>query len=607
MGDVSKDHQRSTPCSSSDPLPGRGASHHQVTRELLAAWPRHQDLQLLSTATTSITTTFYGLVCLKYTNSSPLPIPTLEALLLPPDPALHPVAAARKLFLLASYLQRLNEQDTTRFVGQLSGDLAEFASGIVTQAVRLVNSNDHFADSIDFVECIMLEAMFYNMSGNLRRAWLTARRGLAVAQMLGLDSDQHLSTVKYVDINTRTRVVPQLLWFRIIQSDRYLSLVLGLQPATQDDCFLLPDVTDISAPLEHLERTIALVGGRIMTGRIVGARETPTVQELDTMLLNAASALPPTWWLQPTLDGHEGPSQSDMQDLESTIRAMIQLAYYHVLQRLHLPFLLWSTYDAVCIKSSDAAVSASRELLARYLSFRVTEPERAVYCRGVDFLAFISCTALCLAYINARLASSMRLPELQTSQPRYPTCEASGHQRFVDRGLMERALQLMEDAEASNHIAGQIAKLLRPLLAIEAEVNESSDSPAFGSISGGATTGGIEYECQLTEDRSAFVIQLPHLGTIRLQRTPKPANAIPSGLSDAQGSQICLEKSTHALAGDIAAPQLGHFQPIDNVDPTGPVVANDFEDSSWAMQGVDLALFDSLFSFPDVQTPINYT
>jgi len=73
-----------------------------------------------------------------------------------------------------------------------------------------VTSNDELVSSVDGLECLILQAVFHVNAGNPRRAWLSFRRALNIAQMIGI----HRST--------STIEGGKNLWNQILHGDRYL-------------------------------------------------------------------------------------------------------------------------------------------------------------------------------------------------------------------------------------------------------------------------------------------------------------------------------------------------------------------------------------------------
>ncbi|KAF4877763.1 Dehydrocurvularin biosynthesis regulator [Colletotrichum siamense] len=90
----------------------------------------------------------------------------------------------------------------------------------VTTAHDLVTSNDELVASLEGIECILLEALFKNYTGDLRQSWLAARRAVTIAQMLGLDRGIAPVSLSGFSVNLND------MWFRIIQFDRCCKLTI---------------------------------------------------------------------------------------------------------------------------------------------------------------------------------------------------------------------------------------------------------------------------------------------------------------------------------------------------------------------------------------------
>lgn len=114
--------------------------------------------------------------------------------------------------------------------------------------------------------------------------WLTIRRALAIAQLIGFD-------------RTDGDLRAQITWFRLICADRFLSLILGLPLAVAADDGFANLHGDCRLDLERIH---AVVSGRIIArnGRMQrrgGAEENET-HDIDTALKQAALSLPLGWW-----------------------------------------------------------------------------------------------------------------------------------------------------------------------------------------------------------------------------------------------------------------------------------------------------------------------
>jgi hypothetical protein len=354
-----------------------------------------------------------------------------------------------------------------------------------------------------------------------------------------------------------------------------------------------------------MERILTLVGGRIIQRNRSDLPDIKTTQELDKLLLDGANLLPPKWWLTPDLTGT---GCDDADALHETTRLMNQFAHYHLLARLHLPYLLHPSIDRTYDYNKITAVTASRELLSRFLSFRSAEPGAGSFCRGIDFLAFIASTALCLGHIDARLQHDRGVHDDGT----WDDSAAFGylvHQRLSDRGMMERVLDSMEiigHTSPADLIATRIASILRHLLTVESNVANGEIYKRGSS----REIAGEELECngKMSDDGGVLRIFIPHLGTIKFERhgitksvfrvpiageaavnfTTSELSASLFGTSDSNESSS--RKDDSRCIGDYSAELWkggynGSFSGGQWLD---------FEDD-WTLQGVDVMLFDSMF------------
>ena len=213
---------------------------------------------------------------------------------LPPEGS-HPVLFARRLLLLATLLQGIPD-GSVRDLACMTQNYRTVMSRLVTTATRLVMSNDELVSSLEGIECVMMESMFLNNAGNLRPAWLVNRRAMLLAQMLGLHFEQ-TSPSMMLEAETRNRIDPDHMWFRIVCSDRYLSLMLGLPQGSPDNNFALPHVLERCTALERLERTMAVAGGIVLQRNNTEMHDIESTWNVDRMLQEAAALMPLQWWL----------------------------------------------------------------------------------------------------------------------------------------------------------------------------------------------------------------------------------------------------------------------------------------------------------------------
>ncbi|PLB52198.1 hypothetical protein P170DRAFT_350071 [Aspergillus steynii IBT 23096] len=554
---------------------------------ILAAWPSQHDLDLITSlpATTSIL--FHGTVCMPYSTLLNRDTESPRDMLQLPSPETHTVLIARKLLMLGSFLQGI-PSTAVKDLRKLESEVSHLMSCLIETASRLVTSDDDLVHSIEGIECIMIESMYHNNAGNLRRSWLLNRRAMTIAQMMGL----HLGpspSAKMLDIETHDRIDPQYMWFRLVISDRYLSLMLGLPQGFPDSPFATSQALESCSPLDRLERIEAMIGGLILQQNQEDLHNLELTHQIDKHLQDAAASMPAQWWLVPDISALAG---SDTNGLRGTLRLMNQFTHYHLLAQLHLPYMLQPSTDRKYDYSKLTAVNASREILARFVLFRGTDMIPA-YCRGIDFLTFIASTTLCLAHIDSR------------QQPRWDLGARAGifdflaHQRPGDRGLLERTQLIMQQMakDENDDICHKIGRIIDQLLAIE------ESTPNEYSVEAITSPERImqDFPCSdVVEDghTTALSIQVPYFGTIKIEHgnVSKSDSAGPAGPS----KRLHFEASpAGAISIDAAPAQTLCEAVVPEHGISGPDFLNDAYSSSldvddWVLQGVGTALFDSL-------------
>lgn len=423
-----------------------------------------------------------------------------------PSPGSHPVLVARKLLFLAISLQMVPPSSEKKLAG-LSVDHTHIMSRAVETAVSLVVSNDELVNSIEGIECIFSESMYQNNAGNLPRAYLGIRRAMSMAQIMGLHRGADSAPFTLFGSDNQSGIDPGHMWFRIVQSDRYLSMTMGLPQGSLENSFASPNALGVCTPWERMKRLECAASGRIMARIDSDITNLDQLQEIDEMLHKASAVMPPQWWLAPDVSSCSG---NGIEAVRETIRLMDQLTHFHLLAQLHLPYLLCFSSDRKYDYSKITTVNASREVLTRFVAFR-NLPSAGTYCRGVDYLAFAASTVICLAHIGA------------LHQHKSDGCsifDLFAHQRFSDRGLLERALGMFENIAAQTRgdaIAQKVAGMLGHLLAVEADAFQGATYETTSSA--GRGSGKLECQSTMSDNGRVLSIYIPHSGTIRLERS----------------------------------------------------------------------------------------
>lgn len=460
-------------------------------------------------------------------------------------------------------------------------------------STRLVTSNDELVStSLEGIECVMIESMYLNSAGNLRRAWLINRKAMDMAQMMGLHIGSNTSpSYTLLEEETRRRVDPDYMWFRIVQSDRYLSLMLGLPQGTSQNTFASQAVLDRCMSLERMERMITAAAGHLLQENNAQKTDIVETYKIDKMLREAAALMLPEWWLRTSSVDGTDITCIETESFEELIRFTNQFAYHGLLVQLHLPFVIlpsseYYSYDY----SKMIAANSSRTILSQFISFRNSVSGTA-YCRGIDFVAFVASTTLCLSHMESRRRH--RDDVSNDTGESITALQSLQHQRIGDRALLECTLKTMRVMAQNNGdiIAQKISNILAPLLDIE----DSSFRGQRYAVS--ATRSVDKQESEAFGDTSeafhALRVQIPNFGAVQIKHLVDGISPSLISLRAETGSRqddvsVSLPCNTNEPGRDSSFTT----REVPDMNILMPGLPDDVTD--WALQGVDVAFFSSL-------------
>jgi hypothetical protein len=602
--------------------PGKYA---RLSQTLYEALPSAQDRDILFRAINPNLYTFNTKMTTRYKvlEQSGTNIP--KSMLINFGPDTHPVLIGRHMLRLASTLQKFVH------IQGLSESVRNIRERLADVAISLVSTQDGLLGSIEGLECVMLESLYHANVGNLRLSWTAVRRGMNLAQLMGFNLSGR--NLRYQILDPTTKADPQTMWTRLVYYDRTLCLMLGLPEGTNDRSMASDANLAADTPYGRLERMHSVLASRILERNASesGSRDFCLTRELDRELQRAAKAVPSKWWLIPDMEGLELDFSRIFWDAK---RLSSQIFHYNMLNRLHLPFMLRSSTEHNYYYSKIACVSASREILSRFIVLRKCNTN-ACSCRTSDFVALMAAMTLLLAYLD-----SHRRPQ-QAGSP-------LAHQRYSDCAMMEQVLNRLEDINhaTADFFSTQSIDLLRRLMAIEAEAADGQLARAEG-VSVQTDEAG-EMLPNDDEDCDGIVrVEIPYFGVIKIARegtiskenprSPHPAINAESSKSQLSiskevtgepglqanetGTLKCsqvrnirpeiIEKTKGDAAGELSSithdalfPEINPLTYDGNVvqpspqshtglfDPFLPGVTAGADD--WIFQGVDMAFFDSL-------------
>lgn len=535
-------------------------------------------------------------------------------------PQTHPLIIARQMLLLAisfRYIHPDSHQDLEGF----SEPPSTVMHRVAHTAMDLISTEDSMIDTVDGLECLILTSSFQADSGNLRSSWSTIRRAMFKAQLMCLHRQQRppLRTVQ-----PGNKWDPQYLWFRIVYNDRFYSLLLGLpQGSTDISMGAAPPLQD-DAPMGRLQRRHCELAGRILQRNerdpSDDVEDVIDAEAIDAELRKLSESMPSRWWLTPNL----ALIQDDEQLFSETTKLANQLFHFILLSHLHLPFTLRSSSGPGQQHRFEynrmACVNASRDLLYRYRAFRSFR-HGSYCCHSMDFFAITASMTLVLAHLDAH-------------RSRRDLYRALVHQRVSDRDMMEEILDNMEQVgtlSKAKTVSEKGAGVLRRLLAIEADAATSSNCYRLEA-------GDVH-----PNDARALRLGIPYLGVITITQDGQMSPAAhesshldernkvaslsngPPGIAWRNGPSVApqLDSSSNGIRQrqqqqnlyptrdqDIAQQSIptmsemrmaesnnfivGDFAAAQSLDP-GLATGNE----DWALQGVDLGLFDSIMRDSD--------
>jgi Fungal Zn(2)-Cys(6) binuclear cluster domain len=511
----------------------------RLSRFLHDSLPSREDMETICTASRHPSVLAHEIMTMPYTTFHQNGIATPETLLEMPEPNVHPVLISRHMLLLATFLQHLHP-DLHKEIKGLSESPRAIMERLVDLAVSLVTTEDELLGSVEGLECVMIESMYQANIGNLRRSWVSGRRAMSIAQLMGLNRSE--SQAQYKVLDPKATYHPHHMWFRIVFLDRYLCLMLGVSQGCLDRSMASDAMLANDTPMGRLERIHCVIASRILERNEAhpSSHDTALTRDLDVELQRAARSLPSKWWLAPNLEITSTDSEALFW---STRRLFAQVLHYNLLNQLHLPYMLRSSSAEHKYEYSRiTCVNASREMLSRFITLRRFN-RIACSCRTVDFLALMAAMTLLLAHLDSHLSEAENL---------------LAHQYHSDRAMIEQVQENMEEVNRLNldALSAQSADLLRRLLNIEVETAGCSPRRAR-RVSVQET--GSEAALPDQNDDGIVSVHIPYFGIIKFAREGMSREILKPQATTATTNH--LAKSQVVDGSSTISPEILHERP----------------------------------------------
>jgi hypothetical protein len=251
---------------------------------------------------------------------------------------------------------------------------------------RLVLVDDEYMGTMEGLECALLQGNLYSDIGQARRAWLTYRRAITFAQIMGLN-------------RTRLNMWQDMLWWGLFSADRFSSLMVGAPYSIADShCNLTFGGKEL--PLNMT--TVGFISRMaIMCGKVID--RTHATQEgsyssliaLNNEMTQLGSKMPADYWELDDLAPVDTCLAAKWQE-----KALGSMIYHQLKLILHMPFMLKSVNNPEYSISRDHCFESARSLIRTYHKIRADANEHCQKGKSIDFIAFMATIALMLELLG---------------------------------------------------------------------------------------------------------------------------------------------------------------------------------------------------------------
>ncbi|CAL5867376.1 uncharacterized protein PFLUO_LOCUS1594 [Penicillium psychrofluorescens] len=338
--------------------------------------------------------------------------------------------------------------------------------------------------NINGLECLVLQGIFYNNDGKLRSAWLSYRRALDVAQIIGLHRPLPADSE-----NSKSQHRARSIWKHIIYADRYLSLMLGMYHGIGDAALERQEANLSDVPNSSSMDRLCRVAGSIIERNQNFPTVTPIMMRMTQTIESELGTIDP-----PMIEGYAlSTAGKSAERAQCYAKLMTQLWYYQLMAWLHLPFFLETGNQGRYDYSRQSCLQASRHMITCYTAIRRLTTD-SFCCKSLDFQAF---TAAVTLMINVLGPNGRRDPSLD------------------DFEAVGRVIQILEGLTKGNtpdKVATRALSVLQTLKLVATGKNPVQPVSAEGQSNGEGQPSHIK-------------VDIPYFGTIVLDRGTRSHSA----------------------------------------------------------------------------------
>lgn len=402
-----------------------------------------------------------------------------------------PMSAAKAVLFLCLCIQQLHVDWRKRYLQNIQMSHNNLINHYLDHADALLTLDERIQDSLDGIECRLLQLKIYFNMGKPRKAFYAARSALTTALFLGLHRpDKHT--------NARKRD----LWAQVWQGERIVSTVVGLPSATSDSHPGISEKYTFDAPGAKLMHRIAVICGHLNErNQDKDINDYSATAKLSQELQACIDDLPPGFLeTDPTPD----------MPLDQTYYILSLRFYYYTLVRtVHSPYIFQTTVDKNSEFSRRAGLDSCRKLMQAYEVMRVVPGSTIIVCDVMDYIAFVSALIVIVTLFSQRNTID-RCQEVQDWE--------------LINSVIRNQRRLTELMECS--VADQSIRVLEYLSAVY-----------HGTYDGPAT----------------FETVIPYVGKVRIQQFKRPglsSNSYSEATTETIQSSPPI-KGTNSVSGDL--------------------------------------------------------
>ncbi|KAL8689356.1 MAG: hypothetical protein Q9218_004959 [Villophora microphyllina] len=398
----------------------------------------------------------------------------------------------------------------------------------ITAVETLLASDDGLASTTEGLSCLLVQSRYYVNSGKPRKGWLTIRRALNFAQMLGF----HRQSYDQQDPATINR---KSIWLAIFQIERGLSLLLGYPSACLDahyDNILAQKGYGPGIDRERFGVRMSVITGQIiLRNQDSKSMTVAATLKIDQDLEEARASMPPEWW---------NPTPGTDSDVADTYDRFVARAFFHNVRiLLHLPFMLKSNTDRRYDYSRIAALESSREMIHSYHCLRSPVKPLVAVCNVIDFQVFTSAMLL--------LVNLLGTPE--SSNPTDSANDAADWELIYRLTEDLRKVVNGEMGRGDNGVAAQAVTLLQDLS--KAKDTYCDHAPNVGYQAVIPYFGKIKIRRGTAFRARSSASTTPSLLPSQMSQVPTPSDSSGTPINFGTDPRLSFESYFRPLPGDM--------------------------------------------------------